>query len=515
MATTLPPLLKRNEGSAGATPPVRVDMKKMLFAARFAYSWKKKGIRKDTGPDPETLRQEAVERAKLKMKKEHTVISKKLTCLSCKVNNMRRETNIDAEYVRIKIQELTKRAIQEIYAREKELLQQVTDLVTEAHTTLDGQNKQLSNLKTQFQQKKDLCSDKLEKEIQAEGSGTPPSLMVFQEEIQQTLNLLKTNEALYKKRWVGFRAANEPNFRNTVKVLGFVGIDDTRSLRPWRHFGAEGVELGQFRGPVGIDIIQKSGHVAVSDFENHRVQVLDRNEQVVGVFGRKGSGNGCMKGPNDVKIDSEGRYVVADTFNHRVCWFDKDMEFAHSIGRKGNCTGEFDRPRSLAITAEGNIVVADTGNQRVQVFSCDGEYLFSFGDLGKGPGQFKGPHGLAVDEDNNIFVADLYNHRIQVFDNEGHFIRSFGTEGKLEGELSEPRAIGFTPSMAHGENGNLVIAEMENQRVSVFSSDGQFLCSYGDTLQENSMFGCPSGVTVDRQGRIFISDSKLNVVHIL
>ena len=46
MATTLPPLLKRNEGSAGATPPVRVDMKKMLFAARFAYSWKKKGISK-------------------------------------------------------------------------------------------------------------------------------------------------------------------------------------------------------------------------------------------------------------------------------------------------------------------------------------------------------------------------------------------------------------------------------------------------------------------------------------
>ena len=24
---------------------------------------------------------------------------------------------------------------------------------------------------------------------------------------------------------------------------------------------------------MGIDIIQKSGHVAVSDFENHRVQV--------------------------------------------------------------------------------------------------------------------------------------------------------------------------------------------------------------------------------------------------
>lgn len=40
--STLPPLLKRNENSSQA--PVRVNMKGMMFAARFAYSWKKKGL---------------------------------------------------------------------------------------------------------------------------------------------------------------------------------------------------------------------------------------------------------------------------------------------------------------------------------------------------------------------------------------------------------------------------------------------------------------------------------------
>ena len=43
--------------------------------------------------------------------------------------------------------------LQEIYARENELLDQVDKLVKEANSTLDGQYKQLSNLKTQFHAK--------------------------------------------------------------------------------------------------------------------------------------------------------------------------------------------------------------------------------------------------------------------------------------------------------------------------------------------------------------------------
>ena len=64
--------------------------------------------------------------------------------------------------------------------------------------------------------------------------GTPPPLIAYQENAQQATNLLKSNEGNFRRRWVGFRTANEPNFKNTVKVLGFVGISDPRAARPWR-----------------------------------------------------------------------------------------------------------------------------------------------------------------------------------------------------------------------------------------------------------------------------------------
>ena len=70
-----------------------------------------------------------------------------------------------------------------------------------------------------------------------------------------------------------------------------------------------------------------------------------------------------------------------------------------------------------------------------------------------------------------------------MFDESGKFVRSFGKEGRLEGELSEPRAIAFTPSTSPGEAGNLLVAEMENQRVTMFSDDGQYLCIYGDSCE--------------------------------
>jgi hypothetical protein len=78
-----------------------------------------------------------------------------------------------------------------------------------------------------------VCSERLEKEVDHEDN-LPAPLITYQESVQQALNFLKTNEANYRRRWVGFRTANEPNFKNTVKVLGFVGISDPRSVRPWR-----------------------------------------------------------------------------------------------------------------------------------------------------------------------------------------------------------------------------------------------------------------------------------------
>ena len=73
-----------------------------------------------------------------------------------------------------------------------------------------------------------------------------------------------------------------------------------------------------------------------------------------------------------------------------------------------------------------------------------------------------------------------------MFDAQGTFLRQFGKEGRQEGQLSEPRAIAFTAPTTPGEPGNLLVAEMDNKRLSMFSSDGQFLCAYGNTVGTNN-----------------------------
>ena len=60
------------------------------------------------------------------------------------------------------------------------------------------------------------------------------------------------------------------------------------------------------------------------------------------------------------------------------------------------------------------------------------------GGSGAGPGQFSGPDDLAVDWAGNIYVADGSNNRVQVFTADGQFVRQFGTlgSGRWRAELS-------------------------------------------------------------------------------
>ena len=52
----------------------------------------------------------------------------------------------------------------------------------------------------------------------------------------------------------------------------------------------------------------------------------------------------------------------------------------------------------------------------------DGTLVQSWGEPGTGPGQFNLPHGIAVHPDGRVFVADRENDRIQIFSAEGEYL---------------------------------------------------------------------------------------------
>ena len=83
----------------------------------------------------------------------------------------------------------------------------------------------------------------------------------------------------------------------------------------------------------------------------------------------------------------------------------------------------FNRPTNVSFSPNGDLYISDGyGNARVHRFSPDGTLVQSWGEPGTGPGQFNLPHGIAVHPDGRIFVADRENDRIQIFSADGEYL---------------------------------------------------------------------------------------------
>ena len=70
---------------------------------------------------------------------------------------------------------------------------------------------------------------------------------------------------------------------------------------------------------------------------------------------------------------------------------------------------------------------------RVIKFDANGKFIKEWGSSGTGPGQFGMPHCLAMDSKGNLYVGDRDNNRIQVFTQDGKFLGQFTQFGRPSG----------------------------------------------------------------------------------
>ena len=136
-----------------------------------------------------------------------------------------------------------------------------------------------------------------------------------------------------------------------------------------------------------------------------------------------------------------------------------------AVGKKGKANNELYHPSGLALDEPNQLIyISDCGNSRIQVVSFAGKFLKRFG---QGILQFS--WGIAVTEDN-VFVTDSDLHALLQFSkNDYKLVRRTGTQGRGEGQLDYPRGLCID------YNGDLYVAESNNNRVSVFSKDLNFL----------------------------------------
>jgi len=128
-------------------------------------------------------------------------------------------------------------------------------------------------------------------------------------------------------------------------------------------------------------------------------------------------------------------------------------------------------------------------------------FASSFGEAGVLPGEFASPLGVAVDSEGNIFVADTQNNRIQKFSPGGEFLLKWGGLGSDLRQLCSPYNLIVTSE-------NIVyVTDNMNNRIMSFTEDGAVVAAKGNDGTGIGQFHQPIGLAMSEDGYLFVVDS--------
>ena len=263
-----------------------------------------------------------------------------------------------------------------------------------------------------------------------------------------------------------------------------------------------------FNQPQGVAVNPAGTDVYTADTYNHRVQRWTPTGTLVSKWGFRGTKDPyAMNYPRGIAVDPRNRDVLLlNSREGNVKRYSRTGTFISSFGSWGTGAGQFNLPRGIAVGADGRIAVADSINKRVQMFTASGTLMWTascgVGAVsGKGPGLLGGCTGVTFDAAGNLYAAAVTEHKIYKWTGDGALLATWGTLGTAPGQLKGPYGVAVY-------NGFLYVTESNNDRVSVFTLDGQYQGGFGKRGEGDGQFVRPRDLSIDNAGRMYITDSQ-------
>ena len=259
-------------------------------------------------------------------------------------------------------------------------------------------------------------------------------------------------------------------------------------------------------------------------------------------FGEGGAAiNMELNNPCDIAIDKKGNIYIADADNHRICKVNKDgiittIAGTGKVGYSGDngdaTKAELHNPISVALDQLGNLYILDNGNfvvRKVDIrgiittIAGDGEVGYD-GDGGSAiNATFNYPTDIAVDAAGNLYIADYGNFRVRKVKDgiintvagKGSFGYN-GDGGRAIDALVEPSGI------ALDDQNNLYISDFNNNIIRKVHANTGIISTIagtgkkGDTGDKGpssaALLFSPSGIDIDARGNVYIPENGENLI---
>ena len=312
-----------------------------------------------------------------------------------------------------------------------------------------------------------------------------------------------------------------------------------------QHTAGKGFNL-----PVGV-AVGNNDTLYVANRTNPRITKATVDQEFIKEFGR---GTPEMQGPfpsrymwlTAIALDKDENVYITDEWHHAVIVYTKDGELLKTWGEQGEEEGKLNGPSGMAFDSDDNVWIVNSLNSRIQKFTKNGLYLGGFGEKGSGEGELDLPWGITIDNAGHIYIADWNNHRIQKFSTVGTHLLTFGSGRKTGishdgGTIYEnacqahiavnPKDLNHPTGVAVDSDGDIYVADRENNRVQLFNSEPRFVEQFiGDAtlskasreymmtnaspnrmrdmadLEPAKRLRRPASVAVDERGRMFVPD---------
>ena len=258
------------------------------------------------------------------------------------------------------------------------------------------------------------------------------------------------------------------------------------------------------------------GQTGIVTDARDRVYLFNRSEHPLVVLDRDGTffaswGEGILSSAHGMFIDHQENIYLPVMNSHVVLKYSPTGNLLMTLGTwdqpsdtgwSGNyrdpvkqAAGPFHRPTDVAMSPAGDLYISDGyGNARIHRFTSDGSLQSSWGAPGKtAPGEFHVPHGVWVHTDGRVFVADRENNRIQIFSPDGEFLTQWT-------DLARPCDIYIDANEA------VYVPELDGL-ITILTIDGKILSRWMSPTGTGEGDG-GHAVWVDSHGDIYINQNQ-------